>query len=311
MNTHPSRPTIVVLGAINMDFIGVTPKLPVPGETVVGERFYTAPGGKGANQAVASARLGAKVKMVGRVGNDTFGPVLLAGLRSHGIDVQGVAEDPDDASGIAMILLDSRRQNHIVAIYGANAACDNDQLEAAKRALQGADALLLQQEVPLDVSLAAARYARSRGVRVVWDPAPALDIPRDVYTAVDVLTPNQTEAASLTGVTVTGIDSARSAAGVLLDRGVPMAVVKLSEKGAYFASADQSGYVPAFPVEAVDTVAAGDAFNAGLAVVLSEGKDLHDAVRYANAAGALAVTRPGAQEAMPSRSEVESLLSRA
>lgn len=309
MSPPPDPPMIVVLGGINMDLIGVAPRLPVQGETVIGERFYTAPGGKGANQAVAAANLGARVRMVGRVGADAFGPTLLADLRGYGIDVQGVVEDPHNASGIAMILLDAERQNHIVAIYGANAACDGAQLEATKRALDGADALLLQLEIPIDVSLAAARYARSRGVWVIWDPAPAMDIPKDLYAAVDVLTPNQTEAAFLTGTEVTDMNSAQAAAEVLLSRGVPVAVVKMGERGVYFAARSGGGHVPAFMVDAVDTVAAGDAFGAALAVALAEGKALPDAVRYGAAAGALAVTRQGAQAAMPARHEVEALLS--
>ena len=294
-----------------MDLIGVGPKLPMPGETVIGERFYTAPGGKGANQAVAAAKLGANVRMVGRVGTDTFGPTLLEQLRGYGIDVRGVAEDPDNPSGIAIILLDAHRQNHIVAIYGANAACDDSQLAAAKSALEGADTLLLQLEVPFELSLAAAKYARSQGVRVVWDPSPALDQIREAYPAVDVLTPNQTEASFLTGIAVTDVGSAKVAAERLLDAGVPAVVVKLGESGAYYATSGESGQVPPHRVEAVDTVAAGDAFGAALAVALSEGRSLVEAVRFGAAAGALAVTRPGAQEAMPSRHEVEALFSRA
>ena len=305
------QPTIVVLGGINMDLIGIAARQPAPGETVVGERFYTAPGGKGANQAVAAARLGAEARMVGRVGVDAFGPTLLAGLRSHGVDVRGVAEDADNPSGIAMILLDADRQNHIVAIYGANESCDDSQLAAAKEALNGAHALLLQLEIPFQVSLAAARYARSQGVMVIWDPAPAVDMPGEAYAVTDVLTPNQAEAFALTGVQVTDADSARKAADLLLRKGVGTAVVKLGAQGVYFASSDASGYVPPHPVEVVDTVAAGDAFGAGLAVALSEGSGLPDAVRFGAAAGALAVTRPGAQEAMPSRQEVESLLAEA
>lgn len=302
------RPTIVVLGGINMDLIAVAPKLPMGGETVVGERFYTAPGGKGANQAVAAAMLGARVRMVGRVGKDAFGPVLLAGLRGHGIDVRGVAEDAQNSSGIAMILLDAQRQNHIVAIYGANMACDKMQRDAALEALEGADALMLQLEIPFEVSLAAARHARSRGIRVIWDPAPAQDTPEDIYTAVDVLTPNQTEAAYLTGIEVTDITSARRAAQALLDMGVPAAIVKMGDMGALYATRSESGLVPAYKVRVVDTVAAGDAFGAALTVALCEGKSLPDSVRYGAAAGALAVTRPGAQEAMPPRQEVDALI---
>lgn len=310
MSAGTGPPKIVVLGGINMDLIGVTARMPAPGETVAGERFYTAPGGKGANQAVAASRLGAQVSMVGRVGDDEFGPTMLTDLRDHGIDVAGVAVDPDNTSGIAMILLDSDRQNHIIAIYGANAACDGNQLRDAVEAMDGADALMLQLETPAEVSLAAARHARSIGVNVFWDPAPAVGLPDGAYESVDVLTPNQGEAEALTGIDVNDVDSASGAADALLSRGVPTVVVKLGERGVYYAGRDERGHVPAFRVEAVDTIAAGDAFGAALAVALSEGRGLGDAVRFGAAAGALAVTRPGAQEAMPSRPEVEALLAR-
>ena len=166
--------------------------------------------------------------MVGRVGRDAFGPMLVASLRSQGIETQDVAEDSENASGIAIILLDSRRQNHITAIYGANAACDSAQLEATKRALEKADALLLQQEIPLQVSLAAAQQVRSKGLTVVWDPAPAMEVPDDLYAAIDVLTPNQTEAEHITGIRVKDVDSARSAAKAMLDLGVAAAVRRVS-----------------------------------------------------------------------------------
>ena len=308
MASSGSRPNIVVLGGINMDLIGVAPKLPAPGETVVGERFYTAPGDKGANQAVAAARLGARVRMIGRVGTDTFGPMLVANLLSQGIETQDVAEDSENASGIAMILLDSRRQHHITAIYGANAACDSAQLEATKRALEKADALLLQQEIPVPVSLAAAQQARSTGLKVVWDPAPPMEVPHDLYAAVDVLTPNQTETEYITGIRVTDVDSARSASKAMLELGAAAAVVKMGEHGVYFATTSQSEYVPAHEVETVDSVAAGDAFGAALGVALAEGKSVLDSVRFGAAAGALAVTKPGAQDAMPSRDEVEAMI---
>ena len=303
-----ARPKVVVLGGINIDLIALTSRLPAPGETVVGEDFYTTPGGKGGNQAVAAARLGAEVSMVGRVGGDIFGPGLLADLRKEGIDVSGVAEDPERASGVAVIILNAERQNHIVAAYGANAACDEDQLVAARRAVVGADALLLQQEIPVEVSRAAAEFARSKGVRVFWDPAPARDLPDEAYAVIDVLTPNQTEAAAITGVDVVDVASAERAAMVILGKGVSVAIVKLGEQGVYYASEDESGHVLAFSVEAVDTVAAGDAFGSAVAVALIEGQSLGKAVRFGAAAGALAVTKAGAQAAMPTRAEVESLL---
>ena len=308
MSRSPSPPVIVVLGAINMDLVVSAARVPAPGETVVGERFNTTPGGKGANQAVAAANLGAEVRMIGRVGADAFGAELVAGLEGRGIDVRGVAQDPELASGVAMILLDSDRQNYIVAAYGANAACGQAELEAAKGALQEADALLLQLEVPLKVSLEAARYARSRGAKVIWDPAPAVPLPREVYEAVDVLTPNQTEAAALTGIDVGDLDSATASAAALRTAGARAVVVKLGKAGACFAGPEETGHVPAFAVEAVDTVAAGDAFGAALAVAVVEGRSLAEAVRFGSAAGAVAVTRPGAQGAMPNREEVEELM---
>ena len=301
-------PTIVVLGSINMDLVGTAPRLPSPGETVLGGDFSTAPGGKGANQAVAVARMGASVRMIGRVGNDVFGPQLLDNLKGNGVDVSGVMEDPGAASGVAMILLDASRQNRILVASGANMSCDDTQVNAVTSALEGADALLLQCEIPAPVSLKAARVAKDMGVRVVWDPAPADGFPPEAYGLVDVLTPNEAEAATLAGFDVTDVASAESAGRALVARGVRAVVVKMGEHGAFYLSDSDSGYVPPFEVEAVDTVAAGDAFGAAMTCALAEGRPLAEAVRYGNAAGALAVTRPGAQEAMPSRAEVESLL---
>ena len=309
MTAHSrKRPVIVVFGSIIMDLTALAETLPEAGQTVVGDLFYTLPGGKGANQAVAAARLGAEVRMVGRVGDDPFGATLLDGLRSEGIDVDGVGVDPDNASGVAMIWLDASRENRIVAVYGANLACDETQLGAVERALDGADALLLQLETPAAFTLEAAAAARQRGVRVVWDPAPAQMAPPGIHAAADVLTPNQTEASMLSGVEVTDTVSAAEAAARLRAMGANVAVVKLGEQGAYYASADESGHVPAFSVDVEDTVAAGDAFGAAFAVAASEGKSLGESVRFGAAAGALAVTVPGAQAAMPARADVEKLL---
>ena len=301
-------PSIVVFGSINMDLVGAAPRLPSSGETVLGSDFSTAPGGKGANQAVAAARMGASVRMIGRVGTDVFGPTLLDNLRASGVDVSGVAQDPGAPSGVAMILLDASRQNRIVVISGANMRCDDTQIDAVASALEGADALMLQCEIPAAMSLKAARIARKMGVRVVWDPAPVEAFPPEAYEVVDVLTPNQAEAAALTGVGVTDAASAEVAARMLLQRGVRAVVVKLGEAGAFYLSDNDSGYVPPFEVEAVDTVAAGDAFGAALACALAEGQPMREAVRNGAAAGALAVTRPGAQDAMPTRAEMETLL---
>ncbi|MDE2970317.1 MAG: ribokinase [Chloroflexota bacterium] len=302
------RPRIVALGSINMDLVAVASALPKPGETVMGDGFATLPGGKGANQAVAAARLGADVRMVGRVGDDVFGPMLIAGLEANGVDVSDVMTTPGSSSGIAVILLDGERQNSIVGIYGANMACDAVQVEAASRALDGADALLLQMEIPSGVSLAAAQIARRMGVRVIFDPAPASAIPLSSYEFFDIVAPNQSEAEVLTGVLVDGIDSAYEAARILRSQGARTAIIKLGEQGVVYASEEGSGHVAAFQVEAIDTVAAGDGFAGALAVALAEGQPVERALRFASGAGALVVTKRGAQDAMPDRAEVERLL---
>lgn len=301
------KPVIVVLGGINMDLVGTTERMPAPGETVFGQSFHTAPGGKGANQAVAAARLGAEVRMVGRVGQDEFGPALLDGMRREGIDVSGVASDPNNSSGIAMILLDGRKENYIIAIYGANLASDHEQVSAVESALHDADALLLQLETPLEVAVESARLAKRRGVRVIWDPAPALDMGHDAYSLCDALTPNQSEAEYLTGIAVTDLDSAKHASRQLVSEGVSACVLTMADAGAYYATPDDEGFTPPFDVGVLDTVAAGDAFSAGLGVALAEGLPLPSAIKYASAAGALAVTKRGAQEAMPYRREVDAL----
>jgi|TARA_B100002003_G_scaffold177035_1_gene164885 ribokinase len=291
-----------------MDLVCSASRMPAPGETILGTEFRTTPGGKGANQAVAAARLGATVRMVGRVGADSFGPTLIAGLQSNGVDVAGIQTDSDNSSGIATILLDAAKQNYIVAVYGANMACDDMQLDALDVALVGADALLLQLETPLPVTLAAANRARPMGALVIWDPAPARDLPSEVFKASDVMTPNQIEAELLTSVRVTDAASAEAAADELLKRGVGTAVVKLGAAGAYYASESARGLVQPFEVEAVDTIAAGDAFGGALGVALARGQSVEDAIRYGCAAGALAVTKSGAQEAMPIHDEVAELL---
>ena len=302
------KPKIVVLGSINMDLVAVAPSLPNPGETVMGDSFASLPGGKGANQAVAAARLGVDVRMIGRVGDDVFGPMLIESLQANGVDVTDVVTTPGVSSGIAVVLLDDERENYIVGIYGANMACDEVQVEAASRAVEGADALLLQMEIPLDVSLEAARIVRRMGVRVVYDPAPPSEIPLSCYEAFDIIAPNQSEAEVLTGVAVEGVESAYEAASILRERGARVALIKLGEQGVVY-SADQGvGHVPAFEVDAMDTVAAGDGFAGALAVALAEGQPLEDALRFASAAGALVVTKRGAQDAMPNRVEVEQLL---
>ena len=301
-------PGVIVLGGINMDLVTYSGRFPEAGETVAGERFLTYAGGKGANQAVAAARMGARTAMVGRVGDDMFGPQLLDGLSAAGVDVSRIAVAPGETSGIAAIGVDGAAQNRIVQVLGANSTCGAEQANAVIAALENADTLMLQLEVPMDVSLAAAQSARAAGKTVMLDPGPVRPVPAELLQLSSVITPNETEAEALVGFAVDGPDSAARAANDLLARGAGVAVVKLGAQGAYYATPELSGFQPAFPVVAVDTVAAGDAFNGALAVCLAKGMALPDAVRVACAAGALAVTTTGAQDSMPTRAEVEALL---
>ena len=302
------RPVVVALGGINMDLVAVASRLPEAGETVVGSRFLTYPGGKGANQAVAAARMGAETAMVGRVGDDIFGPQLIDSLAAAGVDVSGVAVEPGANSGIAVITIDASSQNRIIQILGANDTCGQAEADRVRRALKGNAALLLQLEVSIELSLEMAHEAAAMGNIVVLDPGPVRPLPEAFFACCHVITPNETEAEALVGFPVVDRASAARAAGALLGRGVPVAIIKLGAQGAYYATAEGGEYVPPIPVAAVDSVAAGDAFNGALAASLAAGVDLGQAVRIASAAGALAVTRFGAQGSMPLKEEVEALL---
>ena len=299
---------ILSLGGINMDLVTFADRLPADGETVVGSRFVTYAGGKGANQAVAVARMGARSAMVGRIGDDMFGPQLIAMLDSAGVETRAVNVSEGSSSGIAVISVGEGGQNRIVQVLGANDTCGDVEFEAIAGLLPEASAVLLQLEVSVDLSLRVADLAASQGVSVILDPGPVRPVPPEFYQHVSVITPNETEAEALVGHPVADLDAARAAAEELLNRGVGAAVIKLGALGAYWSDGKDSGHVPAFPVTAVDTVAAGDAFNGAMAVALSEGGSLPEAVRWGCAAGALAVTRVGAQDSMPARDAVAELL---
>jgi ribokinase len=301
-------PNIIVLGGINMDLVTFAPRFPRPGETVVGNSFLTYAGGKGANQAVAVSRMGARSAMVGRVGGDIFGPQLLDGLTTAGVDITGVGINPNERSGIAVIGIDETAQNCITQILGANDTCGPSEAAAVKHRLPSAAALLLQLEVSIDLSLEVAREATTLGVMVMLDPGPVRPVPKELLNLCDVITPNETEAQALVNFPVTGPKSAAEAALVLLDMGIGTVVVKLGAQGAYFANSSIGGLLLPFDVAAMDSVAAGDAFNGALAVSLTEGKDLREAVTIACAAGALSVTKTGAQDSMPERELVEKLV---
>lgn len=301
--------TITVFGSINMDMVAQAESLPKPGATVLGHTFFTVSGGKGANQAVAAARLGAHTVMLGRVGSDVFGEELRRTLGGYGVDVSGVTVREGSPSGVAMIALDDQAENTIIVIPGANGTLDSTDLERLDSALRRSRILMVQLEIGFDMVLQALRRGRKAGLTTILDPAPARFLPPETYQYVDIITPNITEATTLVGFPVATVDDAERAADVLIRRGVRYAVVKLGSRGVYYADRDGiRGYLPAFRVESVDTVAAGDAFNGGMAAALDGGLSFVEAVRWGAAAGALATTRHGAQPSMPNRAELDVML---
>jgi ribokinase len=299
---------VTVVGSLNMDLVARAPRIPQPGETIIGGDFHTVPGGKGANQAVAAARLGAQVSMVGRVGRDAFANPLLDNLAAAGVDHAFVIPDPEAATGVALIVVDDTGQNSIVVASGANMRLSPADVDGAEAAIAGADALLLQLESPLETVTRAAEVARAHGVRVILNPAPARSLPAALLSLVDVLIPNESETALLTGLPVGDQAEAEAAAAALRGMGVGTVILTLGERGALLAQAGAAELVPAFEVTPVDTTAAGDAFVGGFAVALAEGQTLAEAVRWGNAAGALATTKLGAQPSLPTGQDLEVLL---
>lgn len=300
--------SIIVFGSINMDLVTKTPRLPVAGETLTGYEFFTAGGGKGANQAVAAARLGISTQMVGRLGNDDFGRQLLRHLQAAGVQTDGVLVDETTSSGVAVITVDDAGENNIIIIGGANGRLNETDVERLRSRLPGAAALLMQLEIPMATVQLAAQAAHSAGVPVILDPAPAQDIPDELYPLIDIITPNQLEASQLVGFPVDGQEAARQASAELQQRGVSTVIVKLGDRGVFCATAEETFFVPAFSVQAVDTVAAGDAFNGALAVALAQGRLLREAVVWGAAAGALSATKAGAQPSLPDRETFEAFL---
>lgn len=297
---------ITVVGSLNMDFVVQVEALPRPGQTVLGRRFTTVPGGKGANQACAAGRLGGRVRMVGRVGEDVFGRQLVASLAEAGVDASGIAVTPGTPTGVALIPVETGGQNQIVVAPGANARLTPEDVEHALGDAPGAF-LLLQLESPPETVERAAALGAASGAVVVLDPAPARAIPDALLSCVTCLTPNETEAAFLLGWADgrVALADAGQAARALLAHGPRSVVLKLGASGAWLEDASGGRHFPAPEVEAVDTTAAGDCFNGALAVALAEGMPLPEAIGFANAAAAISVTRHGAQASLPNRAEVE------
>jgi ribokinase len=299
---------IVVVGSLNMDLVARAPRIPVVGETIIGDSYFAEPGGKGANQAYAAARLGGKVAMIGCVGTDEFGKRMRDNLSSTGCDVSSISAE-HGSSGVALIFVSANGQNSIVVVSGANAKLKPEHIKQNEQRLKNVKVLLLQLESPIPSVIAAAKAARRAGAIVILDPAPAPAhaLPAELLQNIDILTPNETEGTALAGLPLGSLDPEKAVqvGNSLRNLGVPTVIMKLGEQGCMVIS-DKGVSLYATPnVDAIDTTAAGDVFNAALAVALSEGHDLHLACKFANNAAALSVTRPGAQIAAPSRSEVE------
>lgn len=305
------RESIVVVGSVNLDLVCVGKKIPAPGETVWGHQFQTFHGGKGANQAVAVGRLGYPVSMVGKVGDDDFGSRLRQGLRAAHVNVRSVSTAKAIASGVALITVDSKGQNSITVIPGANGELRPQDLEKSLPSLRSAGMILCQLEVPMETVEYLCTLASRLKVPLMLDPAPARAIPRKILRCVTYLTPNETETCTLCGIAAEELtpDTVGDCAEKLQREGAANVVIKMGKHGAFIAGAGGlRKMVPAFKVKAVDSTAAGDAFNGALAVALMRGFTLEEAVRFAAAAGAMSATRAGAQTSMPTAKEVAHLL---
>jgi len=296
-----------VVGSSNMDLVVRTPRIPVPGETVLGGDFLTVPGGKGANQAIAAVRLGAHVCFVARLGDDLFGRKSLENFQREGLDTRFVTLTSHVPSGVALITVDDAGNNAIVVAPGANGRLSPDDVRRAESEIRLAGAVVAQIEVPMATVLCAAELANKAGVPFILNPAPAQKLSPALLSMVAVLTPNETEAQILTGVTVVDEESARWAVERLLKTGVKAAIVTMGAKGFLLADGSAVEFVPALTVKAVDATAAGDAFTGSLAVSLAEGRTLREAAMFANRVAALCVTKMGAQPSMPTRQEVEEM----
>jgi ribokinase len=302
------RDGILVVGSANMDLVVMTGRFPEPGETLLGGRFDMFPGGKGANQAVAASRLGARVTFIGKMGRDLFGERLAAGMKRDGVRLNRLLHDPRGSTGIALITVDRKGQNEIVVVSGSNMKLTSADIDRQRPVFSSVRAVLLQLEIPLPTVIHAARLARDHDLTVVLNPAPARTLPVTLLRMVDYLTPNESELAQLTGRSVRGVREAGQAARVLLEVGVKNVIVTLGARGALLVNRREATLCPAWKVSPVDTTAAGDAFNGALAMALASGQTVEAAIPFANAVAALSTTRRGAQSSMPRLEEVRAFV---
>ncbi|CAI1145747.1 ribokinase [Serratia proteamaculans] len=299
---------LVVLGSINADHILNIEQFPQPGETVIGKQYKVAFGGKGANQAVAAGRSGADIAFIACVGADDIGERVRQQLATDRIDTQPIEAIADSTTGVALIFVNAEGENVIGIDAGANAAVTPDYLARYQQKVIDADALLMQLESPLETVIAAASLAKQHQTQVILNPAPARELPDELLAMIDMITPNETEAQRLTGIAVNNDDDAARAAQALHDKGIATVIITLGSRGVWLSENGKGKLVPGFKVKAVDTIAAGDTFNGALVTALLEGKVMADAVRFAHAAAAIAVTRPGAQPSVPWREEIDTFL---
>ena len=299
---------VIVIGSANTDLTVKTGRLPHPGETVFGDEFLVSYGGKGANQALAALNAGASVTLLARIGTDTYGNRLYDHLVQSGLPSEGLLRDSSHPAGLALIALDKEGNNQIIVIPGSNSRLAVDDLHSFEPVLRRGSVLLTQLESPFPVVEHGLRLARNHGMTTILDPAPARSLSEEIYALVDILTPNEVEAGSLSGVIVKDPSDAEKAALALHSRGCTAVIVTMGAQGALLSYAGGVTYVPAFKVSSIDTVAAGDAFNGALAAVLAEGRVVSEAVRFAMAAAALSTTKRGAQESLPTRKDIERLL---
>lgn len=297
---------ILIIGSLNLDMTIEMKQMPVVGETVLGDSMAYSAGGKGANQACAAGLLGKHVKMLGCVGRDDFGRRLRQSLAKDGVDISCLMEDNRKTTGMASIYVDKRGQNSIVVVAGANTSCDVSYLRDMDEVLEDCDYLLLQMEIPIETVCYAVKRGRELGKTIILNPAPAPDeIPDEILSMIDYLTPNESELFKLAGITGNDMDAIREGAKQIRNRGVKQVIVTMGEHGCYLAGPEGTEIFSARKVESVDTTAAGDCFNGAFAAALAEGKSVEDAIRFANVASSIAVTRKGAQNSLPTRQEVE------
>ena len=309
MITPSYKFSVCVIGGINIDFISTVKSMPKAGETIVGNDFVVTPGGKGANQAVACGRLGLKTSMIGRVGNDTFADQLISNLNDEKINTDGITKDKNTHTVIATIILDENGENSIIQTPGANYLCGDDELNYLKSKISEFDLVVLQSEIPINISLSAAKIAKNANKLIIWDPAPANELPDEAYKYIDYLIPNQTEAQTLSGLDdVLNDKQALEASKIFLDKGVKNVIITMAEQGAFGYNGKESYFID-IPddIKVIDSVAAGDAFSGGLSLGISEELEFKKLIIYGVLSGSIAVQKPGATDSMPTIKEFNSL----